>query len=134
MVFVFVSFACLSVSIADAASLVILQEPRPGPPLPKGEYYWTIGWKQIWQALRQYKKLPYTFIYLFSFFLLADVSFSFGTVGWLMITVDRAGLEHYWYSHWYLSERQVPILVPVQHLSWTVSSGHFYHQVLFHSA
>jgi hypothetical protein len=28
---------------------------------------------QIWEALKQYKKLPYTFIYLFSFFLLADV-------------------------------------------------------------
>ena len=29
---------------------------------------------KIWHALKQYKQLPYTFIYLFSFFLLADVS------------------------------------------------------------
>lgn len=28
---------------------------------------------QIWTALNQYRQLPYTFIYLFSFFLLADV-------------------------------------------------------------
>lgn len=50
----------------------IFQEPRPGPPLPKGETYLTIGWKQIWSATKQYKRLPYTFIYLFGFFLLAD--------------------------------------------------------------
>jgi hypothetical protein len=55
--------------------VVIFQQPRPGPPLPKGERYITIGWKQIWAACNQYKQLPYTFIYLFSFFLLADVGF-----------------------------------------------------------
>lgn len=27
--------------------LVIYQTPRPGPPLPKGESYLTIGWKQV---------------------------------------------------------------------------------------
>ena len=27
--------------------LVIYQSPRPGPPLPKGESYLTIGWKQV---------------------------------------------------------------------------------------
>ena len=52
---------------------VIFQQPRPVPPLPKGESYLTIGWKQIWIALKQYKKLPYTFVYLIAFFLLADV-------------------------------------------------------------
>ena len=55
---------------------VIFQQHRPGPPLPKGESYLTIGWKQIWLAIKQYKKLPYTFIYLFAFFLLADVGLS----------------------------------------------------------
>ena len=54
-------------------AVVIYQQPRPGPPLPKGEYYITIGWKQIWHALKQYRKLPFTFVYLFAFFLLADV-------------------------------------------------------------
>ena len=52
---------------------VIFQQPRPGPPLPKGELYVTVGWKQIWIAFKQYKKLPYTFVYLIAFFLLADV-------------------------------------------------------------
>ena len=52
---------------------VIFQQHRPGPPLPKGESYLTIGWKQIWAMCKQYKQLPYTFIYLFAFFLLADV-------------------------------------------------------------
>jgi hypothetical protein len=28
-------------------SLVIFQEPRHGPPLPEGEHYLTIGWKQV---------------------------------------------------------------------------------------
>jgi hypothetical protein len=73
---------------------VIFQQPRPGPKLPKGERYLTIGWKQVrhyrvffcllgvashlifnktWAALRQYKELPYTFTYLIAFFFLADV-------------------------------------------------------------
>ncbi|KAK2459947.1 hypothetical protein APHAL10511_008032 [Amanita phalloides] len=58
----------------------IFQEPRPGPPLPRGESYFTIGWKQIWLALKQYKKLPYTFVYLFGFFLLADGLNTTGTL------------------------------------------------------
>ncbi|KIJ31432.1 hypothetical protein M422DRAFT_266807 [Sphaerobolus stellatus SS14] len=39
----------------------------------KGESYLTIGWKQFWNAGQEYRKLPYTFIYLFAFFLLADI-------------------------------------------------------------
>ncbi|PSR81037.1 hypothetical protein PHLCEN_2v6568 [Hermanssonia centrifuga] len=35
---------------------------------------------QIWYALKQYKKLPYTFIYLFAFFLLADGLNTTGTL------------------------------------------------------
>lgn len=58
----------------------IFQQPRPGPPLPKGESYFTIGWKQIWSALRQYRELPYTFSYLFAFFLLADGLNTTGTL------------------------------------------------------
>ncbi|KAF5371301.1 hypothetical protein D9758_004260 [Tetrapyrgos nigripes] len=58
----------------------IFQQPRAGPPMPKGEHYLTIGWKQIWEALKQYKKLPYTFVYLFSFFLLADGLNTTGTL------------------------------------------------------
>ncbi|THV03366.1 hypothetical protein K435DRAFT_835935 [Dendrothele bispora CBS 962.96] len=58
----------------------IFQQPRPGPPMPKGEHYLTIGWKQIWEALKQYKRLPFTFIYLFAFFLLADGLNTTGTL------------------------------------------------------
>ncbi|KAH7098287.1 autophagy-related protein 22-like protein [Auriculariales sp. MPI-PUGE-AT-0066] len=58
----------------------IFQQPRPGPRLPKGEHYVTIGWKQIWSACKQYKRLPYTFIYLFAFFLLADGLNTTGTL------------------------------------------------------
>ncbi|KAG1873634.1 autophagy-related protein 22-like protein [Suillus subalutaceus] len=58
----------------------VFQEPRPGPELPKGEYYLTIGWKQIWAALKTYKHLPYTFVYLFSYFLLADGLNTTGTL------------------------------------------------------
>ncbi|CCL98264.1 uncharacterized protein FIBRA_00258 [Fibroporia radiculosa] len=58
----------------------IFQEPRPGPTLPRSEHYLTIGWKQIWIALKQYQKLPYTFIYLVAFFLLADGLNTTGTL------------------------------------------------------
>ncbi|KAH9013511.1 MFS general substrate transporter [Lactarius pseudohatsudake] len=58
----------------------IYQQPRPGPKLPRGESYLTVGWKQIWVALKQYKKLPYTFTYLFAFFLLADGLNTTGTL------------------------------------------------------
>lgn len=49
----------------------VFQQPRPGPPMPQGFSYLTIGWRQTWSAMKHYKKLPYTFAYLFSFFLLA---------------------------------------------------------------
>ncbi|CAK5278404.1 unnamed protein product [Mycena citricolor] len=58
----------------------VFQAPRPGPPLPKGKHYITIGWKQIWAVCNQYKQLPYTFIYLFAFFLLADGLNTTGTL------------------------------------------------------
>ena len=82
--------------------VVVYQQPRPGPKLPKGEHYLTIGWKQvrtmrepfsftnlfvsqIWRALTQYKKLPHTFIYLFAFFLLADVCVIFRQFSYVLI-------------------------------------------------
>lgn len=57
-----------------------LQKPRPGPPLPKGEHWLTVGWKQIGAALKQYRRLPYTFVYLAAYFLLADGLNTTGTV------------------------------------------------------
>ncbi|KAF8334337.1 autophagy-related protein 22-like protein [Cantharellus anzutake] len=58
----------------------IYQRPRPGPPLPKRSNYLTIGWIQIWDAIKQYRELPQTFIYLFAFFLLADGLNTTGTL------------------------------------------------------
>ncbi|KAJ2935692.1 hypothetical protein H1R20_g1400, partial [Candolleomyces eurysporus] len=58
----------------------IFQQPRPGPPVPEGHNYLTIGWKQIWTACKQYKQLPNTFTHLFGFFLLADGLNTTGTL------------------------------------------------------
>lgn len=35
-----------------------VQKDRRGPSLPKGSHWWSIGWKQIIVALRQYRRLP----------------------------------------------------------------------------
>jgi hypothetical protein len=74
--------------------VVIFQAPRPGPPVPKGSNYLTIGWKQIFQAFKQYKQLPYTFIYLFAFFLLADVSIHSAKFALLFLRPSFSGFEH----------------------------------------
>ena len=50
----------------------IFQQKRPGPKMPKGSNYLTIGLKQVALALREVRHLPQTFIYLCAFFLLAD--------------------------------------------------------------
>ncbi|KAJ3570467.1 hypothetical protein NP233_g4387 [Leucocoprinus birnbaumii] len=81
----------------------IFQQPRPGPPLPKGESYLTIGWKQLWLAAKQYKKLPYTFIYLFSFFLLAD---GLNTTGTLVSICQNDKFEFSFLQNTYLGLAQ----------------------------
>lgn len=48
------------------------QQNRPGPKLPKGSNYATIGFKQIWLAIREIRALPQTFLYFMAYFLLAD--------------------------------------------------------------
>jgi hypothetical protein len=109
-----------SITNVDAPA-VIYQQPRPGPKLPKGESYVTIGWKQvrnyllisvesnskqIWVALKQYKELPYTFTFLFSFFLLADVRGSHSEYDCVMLTLsnDCSGPKHYRHTGIYLPE------------------------------
>ncbi|TFK64245.1 MFS general substrate transporter [Pluteus cervinus] len=115
----------------------IFQQPRPGPPLPKGENYLTIGWKQIWATLKEYKRLPYTFIYLFGFFLLADglnttlvlificqnATFTFSFLENTYLTLAQtlagaAGMLGFWYiqRYWKISTKKmlvVPIIVTV---------------------
>ncbi|ESZ97147.1 autophagy-related protein Atg22B2 [Sclerotinia borealis F-4128] len=50
----------------------LFQQPRPGPPIPKGSSYLTIGWKQVYLSLLEIRHLPQTFTYLLAFFMLAD--------------------------------------------------------------
>ena len=50
----------------------IFQQRRPGPKIPKGSNYATIGFQQIWLAIREIRSLPQTFLYFFAYFLLAD--------------------------------------------------------------
>ncbi|KAL4810299.1 autophagy-related protein 22-like protein [Aspergillus unguis] len=50
----------------------MFQQKRQGPPVPEGSNYLTIGFKQIWLALRKIRSLPQTFIYYIAYFLLAD--------------------------------------------------------------
>lgn len=50
----------------------IFQQKRPGPKVPKGSSYATIGFKQIWLAIREVRALPQTFLYFLAYFLLAD--------------------------------------------------------------
>ncbi|KAI7851383.1 autophagy-related protein 22-like protein [Circinella umbellata] len=53
---------------------------RQGLPLPPGESHLTIGWKSIFQALREAKKLRYLFMYIFSYFMFSDAVSTIGTM------------------------------------------------------
>ncbi|KAL4081450.1 autophagy-related protein 22-like protein [Scleroderma yunnanense] len=112
----------------------IYQLPRPGPPLPKGEHYFTIGWKQIWAVLKTYKHLPYTFTYLLAFFLLADgfsttivlvsicqnakFNFSFLTITYLGLSqaiTSTIGTLVFWYiqRYWKISTKKMFVVTNV---------------------
>ncbi|KAF7726528.1 hypothetical protein EC973_008659 [Apophysomyces ossiformis] len=45
---------------------------RHGPPLPSGSNHLTIGWKSIFMALREARKLKYLFLYIISYFMFSD--------------------------------------------------------------
>jgi len=94
----------------------IFQQPRPGPKLPKGESYLTVGWKQIWEACKQYKELPYTFIYLFAFFLLAD---GLNTTGTLVSIVQNDKFQFSFLQNTYLGLTQA--------ITSTLSTGGFWY-------
>ncbi|KAI9247462.1 autophagy-related protein 22-like protein [Phascolomyces articulosus] len=57
-----------------------VQKKRLGPPLPKDANYFTYGWKTLGRALKEYRRLPQTFIYLIAYFLLYDAVQSMNTV------------------------------------------------------
>jgi MFS-type transporter involved in bile tolerance (Atg22 family) len=48
--------------------------------MPKGSNYLTIGWKQVFLALKELRYLPQIFIYLVALFLLADGLNTTGTL------------------------------------------------------
>ncbi|KAJ5208901.1 hypothetical protein N7449_003280 [Penicillium cf. viridicatum] len=95
----------------------IFQQPRPGPKIPKGSSYATIGFKQIWLAIREIRSLPQTFLYFFAYFLLADglnttgtlvsiiqndsVSFSFLQITYLGITQAACSITST-FGFWYI--------------------------------
>jgi hypothetical protein len=130
----------------------IYQEPRHGPPLPKGEHYLTIGWKQvgvvssndpladstncvtmqILEAFRHYKRLPYTFIYLFAFFLLADVRRFSVCENLTFADKALAGAQYDRDARFNMSERQIPVLVPREYISWACAGDYFGNEACNH--
>ncbi|GAD95565.1 hypothetical protein PVAR5_4210 [Paecilomyces variotii No. 5] len=68
----------------------LFQQNRPGPKIPKGSNYATIGFKQVWLALREIRSLPQTFLYLLAFFLLAD---GLNTTGSLVTIIQNGVVE-----------------------------------------
>ncbi|KAJ5736351.1 uncharacterized protein N7483_001476 [Penicillium malachiteum] len=95
----------------------VFQQKRPGPKIPKGSNYATIGFKQIWLAMREIRSLPQTFLYFVAYFLLADglnttgtlvsiiqndfVSFSFLQVTYLGITQSVCSIIST-FGFWYI--------------------------------
>ncbi|CAP94354.1 hypothetical protein E8E15_004023 [Penicillium rubens] len=95
----------------------IFQQKRPGPKIPKGSSYTTIGFKQIWLAIREIRSLPQTFLYFLAYFLLADglnttgtlvsiiqndsVSFSFLQITYLGITQAACSITST-FGFWYI--------------------------------
>ncbi|KGO44206.1 Major facilitator superfamily domain, general substrate transporter [Penicillium expansum] len=97
----------------------IFQQQRPGPKIPKGSSYTTIGFKQIWLAIREIRSLPQTFLYFLAYFLLADglnttgtlvsiiqndaVSFSFLQLTYLGITQAACSITST-FGFWYIQQ------------------------------
>lgn len=100
----------------------MFQQPRPGPKVPRGSNYITIGFKQVLLALKEIRHLPQTFLYLTAFFLLADglnttgtlvsiiqnniVSFSFLEITYLGLAQATCSITStfgFWYIQKYFS-------------------------------
>ncbi|CAO3587310.1 unnamed protein product [Absidia cylindrospora] len=54
--------------------LQLYRNSRRGPDLPAGESHFTIGWKSVFQALREARRFRYLFLYIFSYFLFSDAT------------------------------------------------------------
>ncbi|RAH72399.1 uncharacterized protein BO66DRAFT_418938 [Aspergillus aculeatinus CBS 121060] len=108
----------------------LFQQKRPGPRIPEGSSYATIGFKQIWLALRKVRSLPQTFLYFVAYFLLADglnttgtlvsiiqndfVAFSFIQVTYLGIAQAACSIAStfgFWYVQNYFKIRTKPMFL-----------------------
>ncbi|QMW40222.1 hypothetical protein G4B11_003502 [Aspergillus flavus] len=99
----------------------IFQQKRPGPPVPKGSSYATIGFKQLWVALREVRSLPQTFLYFLAYFLLAD---GLNTTGTLVSIIQNNEVS--------FSFLQLTYLGIVQAVTSTISTfGFWYIQKYF---
>ncbi|TQV97545.1 hypothetical protein V2A60_006704 [Cordyceps javanica] len=54
----------------------LVQKHRPGQQLPEGTSFWSVGFKQIWSAIKSAKQLRQCLLYLLAFFMLQE---TFGT-------------------------------------------------------
>ncbi len=63
---------CTGFWIVLAIPWFLWEKRRPGPKVPPGESYLTLGFKQTWFAAKQAWTLKQTLFYLIAFFLLAD--------------------------------------------------------------
>ncbi|KAJ0426052.1 hypothetical protein BJY00DRAFT_272816 [Aspergillus carlsbadensis] len=68
----------------------IFQQNRPGPKLQPGTSYATIGFRQIWLALRKIRSLPQTVLYYIAYFLLAD---GLNTTGTLVSIIQNSSIN-----------------------------------------
>lgn len=95
----------------------VLQKKRPGPAFPKNEHWWAIGWKQIFKALKQYKRLPYTMMYLFAFFLLAD---GLNTTGFVVTIVQNQQIQFSFLDSTYLGISQAATSITSCYVYWYI--------------
>lgn len=51
---------------------VAVPSKRQGPPLPESSNHFTIGWKSVFNAFREARKLRYLFLYIFAYFMFSD--------------------------------------------------------------
>lgn len=80
------SFFCGAFWLVCAIPWFIAQRKRPGPSIPSHEKWYFVGWKQVWIALKESKKLRYTFLYIISYFISSD---AFNTTGQLITVVQN---------------------------------------------
>ncbi|KAI3657510.1 hypothetical protein MP638_001203 [Amoeboaphelidium occidentale] len=77
--------------------------PRPGPPLPKSakNFIW-FSWKKTFYAVKHFKRLPNTFLYLVAYFIFSD---ALSTIGQIAILFARSNAQ--------MTDTQIAIAVAI---------------------